>query len=344
LDFLAQSAPGEDNPYGILLKKELNLLRDKDDSYLLHEHLEEHNAPVYFHQFMERAEAEGLQYLGEADFSVMSIRNFPPQVESMLQNVSSNLVQTEQYMDFVRNRMFRQTLLCHRDVKLDRSLAPDRVLTLHVASWVKPEPAEVDLQARTQTVFRGPSGVTTTTEPLVKAALLQLSENWPRSVPFVELLAQARSRLNPEPVVVDTAGVTQDARRLADTLLRCYATTQVELSVRSSPFTTAISPRPLASRVARHMAESGNTVTNLRHETAHLNDLQRHVLRHLDGKRDQAALLDALCDVVSSGGLVVHERGQAVADRQRVREILEQSLSAALSQLARMTLLLNRAS
>jgi hypothetical protein len=45
LDFLAQSVPGEDNPYGIRLKKELNLLRDKDDSYLLHEHLEEHNAP-----------------------------------------------------------------------------------------------------------------------------------------------------------------------------------------------------------------------------------------------------------------------------------------------------------
>lgn len=340
LDFLAQSVPGEDNPYGILLKKELNLLRDKDDSYLLHEHLEDHNSPLYFHEFMERAEAAGLQYLGEADFSVMSVRNFPPQVESMLQNVSTNLVQTEQYMDFVRNRMFRQTLLCHQDVRLDRSLSPERVLGLHVASWVRPEPAEVDVHSRAQTVFRGPSGVTTTSEPLVKAALLQLAESWPRSVPFVDLLAMARSRLNPEPVVVDTAGVTQDARRLADTMLRCYATTQVELSVRPSSFVLEVSERPLVGRVVRHMAESSNMVTNRRHETAHLNDLQRHVLRHLDGQRDQAALVAVLCQVVASGGLVVHEQGKAVADQQRVRDIVQQSLGPALSQLARMTLLL----
>lgn len=159
-------------------------------------------------------------------------------------------------------------------------------------------------------------------------------------MPFAELLALARSRLNPEPVVVDTAGVTQDARRLAETILRCHATTQVELSVRPSAFVCEASNRPLASRVARQMAEAGNLVTNLRHETTHLNDLQRHVVRHLNGKRDRPELLDALCQAVASGGLVVHERGQAVSDRQRVREILEQSLETTLAQLARMTLLL----
>jgi hypothetical protein len=60
------------------------------------------------------------------------------------------------------------------------------------------------------------------------------------------------------------------------------------------------------------MAESGNMVTNQRPETVHLNDLQRHVLAHTDGKRDQAELVDALCGVVgwwSTGGA----RGRATA-------------------------------
>src|SRR5438128_2655913 len=80
LDFLAASVDAKDNPYGLFLASELALLRDKADSYLLHDHLEEHNEPLYFHEFMARAAAHGLRYLGEADPGVMVPSNFPPQV------------------------------------------------------------------------------------------------------------------------------------------------------------------------------------------------------------------------------------------------------------------------
>src|SRR5262249_55972164 len=45
LDFLARSVPRQGGAYGVLLKEEVELLRGKPDSYLLHEHLEEHNEP-----------------------------------------------------------------------------------------------------------------------------------------------------------------------------------------------------------------------------------------------------------------------------------------------------------
>jgi methyltransferase-like protein/trans-aconitate methyltransferase len=338
LDFLAQAVPAEDNAYGLLLRNELNLLREKEDHYLFHEHLEEVNDPLYFHEFVERAEYAGLQYLGEADFSVMSVQNFPPQIETVLRSFAGDLIETEQYMDFVRNRMFRQTLLTHQDVSLDRSLPPERILGMYVASSAKPE-GIVDVRSNAQAVFRGPHAVTTSTEPLVKAALLHLCEIWPQSVPFAELLSIARSRLSTEAVVVDAAHVTTDARRLAEPLLRCYATGQIELSVAPSGFTLQIPERPLASPLARLQAESSNRVTTLRHEAITLSDLQRHVLRYMDGQHDRAALLEELALLVAAGSLVVREEGHRIEEPQRVKTILEKPLGAALSQLARYALI-----
>lgn len=339
IDFLSQSVPTEDNAYGILLKNELNLLNEKDDSYLLHDHLEENNQPVYFYQFIERAEANGLQYLGESDFRVMSASNFPRQVEAMLHTVASDMIQLEQYMDFVRNRMFRQTLLCHRGVSLDRSLSPERILNLHVASSSKPE-GDVEIGSSKKATFRGPNAVTSTTDRLMKAAMLHLGNIWPLSTPFSTLLATARSRLNPDPVVVDTAQVTRDGRRLAEPLLQCYATTQVELSIQPPAFTLEVTEQPTASRVARHQAVQTNRVTNLRHESVALNDLQRHVLQCLDGRHRRADVLDSLMKTVDSGKLVIHEAGHAVKDAGRIRQILDSSLDDSLRQLGRQALLM----
>src|SRR5439155_10600404 len=51
LDFLAQSVR-QDSPYSALLKSELEAVRHQADHYLYHEHLEDVNDPVYFHQFV----------------------------------------------------------------------------------------------------------------------------------------------------------------------------------------------------------------------------------------------------------------------------------------------------
>lgn len=339
LDFLSRSVPAEDNAYGILLKNELNQMREKDDSYLFHDYLEEVNKPLYFYQFVEEAAAHGLQYLGEADYRVMSVSNFPREVEAMLHSVASDRVEMEQYMDFLRNRLFRQTLLCHREVALEKSPAPQSILGLHIASAARPESPDIDPGATDQVKFRGPNSVMSTSEPVVKAAMLRLTEAWPHSVPFAALFASARSRLNPQPVVVDTAHVTYDTQQLAEPLLRCYATSLVSLSVEPSPFTLEVSVRPRAARLARFQAKSGNSVTNLNHEGVQLNDLERHVLPHLDGQRDIAAVVDELAIRVAEGALVVHDQGSPVTDPERVGAILTGAIPSCLEQLARRALL-----
>jgi methyltransferase-like protein/SAM-dependent methyltransferase len=352
LDFLAEAVPPEkDNPYGILLRNEVESLRDKEDHYLLHEHLEEHNEAIYFHQFVDRARRHKLQYLAEADYSVMSVQNFPERIERTLQNLATDVVGVEQYMDFVRNRTFRQTLLVHEEAKVDRTPDPQRLMSLHVASPARPEkpaptssgkgePARKDAPDAT-TVFRARGSVTRTSDPLMKAALLHLGDVWPVAVPFAELLAVARSRLDPDAVVVDAAHANQDARRLAQPLLRCYATGAVELSTTPSAFTLALSDRPLASSFARLQAVTSNRVTNRRHELVTLNDLQRHILPLLDGSNDRAEILARLIEVTAAGALVVHDKGLRLTDSGRIRHVLDRPLSAALDSLARSAILLS---
>ena len=71
LEFLAESVKEDATAYGKALRLEAEFLRTQADYYILHDHLEEVNEPVYFHQFAERAARHGLGYLGEANFATM---------------------------------------------------------------------------------------------------------------------------------------------------------------------------------------------------------------------------------------------------------------------------------
>jgi len=339
LDFLAQSVPAKDNAYGMLLSDELEQMRSKEDYYLLHDYLEDINLPIYFHEFIERAEQHGLQYLGEADFQVMATSNFSPQVENMLQTVSGDRIEIEQYMDFLRNRMFRQTLLCHRSVRLDGRLDPERLVGLSVATSARPETPNPDVLSREPLRFRRPNSTMSTSEPLVKAAMLHLGNVWPQAVPFTELLALARSRLDPQPIVIDTSRATVDTRRLAEPILRCYATTHIDLTRTLNSFTTRIGQRPAASGFARLQSVTERRVTNLKHELVSLDDLERHVVPLLDGQKDRAQLIEGLVKQVESGKLVVHDSGRPVSNSQRLREIMGEALDGCLRNLAQKALL-----
>lgn len=340
VDFLAKSVPVEKNPYGILLNDELKLLQSKEDYYLLHDFLEVVNTPLYFHEFIERAEQYDLQYLGESDFSVMSVNNFSPEVAKMVRTLSADVVQREQYMDFVRNRLFRQTLLCRRDVVLERNPGPETVYDLAVGSDAAPEATITDFQSRDRVTFTRPGSTMSTREPLMKAAMTHLREAWPRFVPFRELLSIARSRIYDGPVLMDSDRDDIEAKSLAEPLLRCFATTHVELS--AFPLTTQleISERPVASAVSRAQAKDSKMVSNGFHGTTQVSDLQRQLLRRLDGTCDREMLVESLIAQVQGGSIMIHENGVAIKDPDRLRPMLRKIVDDTLQQMAKTGLLI----
>jgi methyltransferase-like protein len=171
--------------------------------------------------------------------------------------------------------------------------------------------------------------------------MMILAEHWPRGMQFADLCAAARSRLENNPLMVtpDAATAARDAQVLGGDLLQSYSAAVVELHMQALGFVSVVSDRPKANVLARLQAEKGPRVTNLRHETINLDEFNRQLLRHLDGSRDRAALLEVLAGLVSQGVLTIQQQGQAVKEADAVREILSQALDQNLLNLARVALL-----
>ncbi len=344
LDFLADSARPDGALYPALLKSELEAVRHQADHYLYHEHLEEVNEPLYFHQFVDRAGAFGLRYLGEARVGTMTAAQFPPDTEKALKLLATDQIATEQYMDFLRNRAFRETLLVHARNTPNWQVRPERVERLHVASAarpVEPPPAEPNAPAHgaeESARYRGPSGVVLATkQPLLKASMRVLSEAWPGTVPFAELVARSRQLAN----LTDPATADADARNLASGLVDSYLTSDlVELHGAPVSVATKAGERPAAAPSARVRAEEGRGVANRRHELVRLGDLERCLLSLLDGTRDRAALVDACATAASEGRLRLDRDGREVTDPAEVRAALSAIIDQPLAALAQQALLL----
>jgi SAM-dependent methyltransferase len=257
-----------------LVHTQVEQLLSRSDAGLLHDELAPVNEPVYFEQFVAHAGRHGLQYLAEADFFEMQIGVASERITTALLEVEDP-VRREQYLDFLKGRMFRQTLVCRADEAVDRTPNPERLRDLAVSTQAK----------RRGDGFEGPTGTRLTTDnPLVLAALERAAEAWPAAV-WVRDLAAA-----------DAAGVS-----LCDAFLRAYAANLVALHVHPPPLTTTPGERPRTTALVRHQAASGDAVTNLRHTTVRIeDDLGRRLLTLLDGTRDRAALIAELRDVALS--------------------------------------------
>ncbi len=142
------------------------------------------------------------------------------------------------------------------------------------------------------------------TEPIIKAALITLGQAYPRSFTF-EGLFRAASDL------AQTRGGQQDT--LLNALLALTVNGLLELHAEPVAFAGAREPRPQAFTVARYQASTGIlVVTNGRHEQVTLNVFQVALLELLDGKRDLAALTDALTAKCLAGGINLHQDGRQI--------------------------------
>ena len=341
LDFLAQSVRQE-GPYSVLLKSELESIRNQADHYLYHEHLEEVNDPVYFHQFVDRAKAHGLRYLGEARIGTMVTGNFGPEVEKALKLLATDQIQTEQYMDFLRNRMFRESLLLPARVAPNWTINPETMRGLHLASSGKPtgnEPPDIKTEATVQ--YQTRSGMTlSTSRPLLKAAMQIMGKAWPGTVPFDDLRREARELIGGASST-EPAAVAEDTRSLSLGLLNTYISSDLlELYAAPIPAVREVGEKPVALASSRVRCAAGAVaVANRRHELVRLTDLDQRLLPLLDGTRNRTELADRMTEKALTGDLNVQKDGQRLIDPTAVRAALNSVMDPALTNLAAQSLM-----
>lgn len=338
IDFLAQSTSAT-TPYGMALRQELDAVKPVADAYLFHEYLEDINDPFYFHQFAEAARGHGLEYLCEADFGQMLELKFSQEVTETLQRIASDIIQVEQYMDFVSNRLFRQTLLVHQGAPIRRNIDGLSLKGLLVGSAAQPL-AEPMLAEGVPQSFRTPSGKThVIADALTKAAQVLLAKQWPLYLPFEELAAMclASGRQSGGAAMPE-----ENERSFGDRLLQGYGVGAIELRVASPRLTRVPSARPVGSPIARLQAEHSLTVTNLLHEPVMLNELPRCMLLLLDGTRDIDALVEGVVKSAKEGKFPVRERkgGPAITHDAALKRILRRAVEMNLPKLAQVALLM----
>jgi methyltransferase-like protein len=246
----------------------------------------------------------------------------------------------EQYLDFLTNRAFRRTLLCHATATVRREPTPEQVRGFQIASRAECLTPTLDLRSAKPEEFRGPNGVIVGTDhPLSKAAFVHLASAWPAALSFEELQAAAGALLGTGPTIREAAVLTRDTQLLAENVLQAFTAGVMEMHIYTPQLAVRPGPRPRAPGWARLQANAGNRVTNLRHEVVPLDDISRFLLSQLDGERDRAALLEVLERLVEERGMVVQRRGRPITDAAERQATLAEGLEINLGELARAALL-----
>lgn len=315
---LVSSIPPQGSPYHAILKAELENLRGRSDGFLYHAYLDVVNRPLYFHQFVQRAAAVGLRYLGDAQSGWRWSPPLATNVESSLIQLADDHVEREQLTDFIVNQSSRYSLLCHGEARLHEEPAGDGLKPLYVSAHVTHETTRLDPVGNACNVFRTPSGRSiTTSDPNLNAALTILAGIWPLRLAFVELDNRIRS-------AVEESYAQEWYRGLLD----CHRAGIVELNADDAKYATQVDQRPRTTSYARRQAESGNIVTNLRHAQLRLNDVDRAVVRRLDGTNTHAGLADFVAETVSRAPTSsASDSGPHEGDNATSRSLIRDSLT-----------------
>lgn len=328
------------NAYSKLIKEKHAHLSKRIESSIYHDELSEVNQPVYFYQFVYHAAKYGLQFLSEADYFEMYPHNFPQETIQKLQEMAVKDIHVkEQYLDFLQGRSFRQTLLCRRDMKLNRTPMIEDLKNLYIASPALAKSPEPDVKSKSAEDFVAPTGsMVSTDHPVAKAALYYLSTIWPLSASFGELLTATSALLSSDK---DERDIAQDESALYEFILRTYSMGLTRLSSIPSICVAEAGERPLASPLARMQITSDSPVTNLFHQQVMIEgDLAKELLVLLDGTRDHAALLKELTDVIESGKVFPDNEDVERKEIDKLLEKLPAAIEENLDMLAKLSLLM----
>ncbi|MCX4080100.1 class I SAM-dependent methyltransferase [Rickettsia rhipicephali] len=322
LEFVKDSLENSKTPYAEALKTEAELLAKQTDHYLRHDHLEEENAQFYFHEFMNEARKHNLQYLADCNLSTMYLGNMPPKVVEQLKAVN-DIVRTEQYMDFITNRRFRTTLLCHSDVKINRNINNDDITKFNIIFNIVPEKPlkEVDLNNASENLKFFLNGNKdsnlTTSSPYMKAILYTFSENLNNPLSFEKITTEANKKLHNTKLNEIKAELLNNAMKL---VLQGYISITNQ-KYRNNPELD----KPKTTKMVIHQATHTPSmwVTNLKHEPIGVNFFEKFALRYMDGKHDKKAIIEAVLGHVEKGELTLSKEGQKVENKEEIRKELE---------------------
>lgn len=350
LRFLAQnthqSNEARRDMYQAVISEHVNQLESyRNTQQLFHDELSPHNDPVYFHQFARHAAQHGLQFLAEADFFEMQDYSFGPDARRMFAQMGEdNILLREQYLDFLKGRTFRQTLLCHHETEIKRKNDAQCLDSMYLATTVELSDAQPDLRPEVIQKFTGPKGgVLQTDFPLAKAALIQLRGAWPRYLSFAELATEARAYLEADALQhhFEVGAITDDhIAALREIMLAAYKSGVIQLFTHRPNIGLAVGDFPEVFRLARIQAKHHAVVSNLIHKSVEIElPFLRHLLTLMDGTRDLATLQECMIEWLMKMDATTIKGQNVPQDQAAIKALVLETFEEVLPQLTKLVLL-----
>ena len=327
LQVLAETS-NQNEAYGLVLRSQHERVRKMDASVLHHDDLDAGATAFFLHQVLEDASRHGLQYLVDATSPIMTeelreLHGEPESTRNLLRQIPvEDWATREQYFDFVKGRMFRETLLCHHEVELRRPVAHTRIEDFLFSTDIVPTSRDLDPGIPGAAEFKTRAGQRLTTDhALGKAALLHLGEVWPQTLGMGDLVTAALERLGPAAPPLH-ARLDEEIEALTTMLFRCFCHGVMDVDAFPPCLAASISARPEASLLARTQLETGPFLTNLRHSAVMLDDpLSKRLLTLADGTRTIDQLVSDLAAAVPEANIAADR--QPIISRDNVERNLE---------------------
>lgn len=287
LGFLSKLEAG-DNEYQLVLKKELERVLKHNAAHLYHDDL----APIfdcfYLHEFVAHAAAYDLQFLADMNSTFFDGEGLDAESARALSGLDANWVIREQYLDFARCRRFRQTLLCHAGLPVDRRPDPAKLKILLMSTAAEAVLSDADIRSDEAVVFRGVGNTSLkTTNPIMKAALAALGSVWPERLSLNDVREQVAARLE-----LPLNSVPEEL--LARGFISAFGLRMLDLHAYMPRLTKHPGEHPRTTPLIRLQARRGEVLTNLLHQAVKVEGQGERLLSMLDGQCTRADLVAQL--------------------------------------------------
>ncbi len=336
LGFLKENA-FEKDVYGKILENEFEKTVERRGELIIHDDLGAFNQPFYFHEFMSEAEKYDLQFLSEAEYFHDKFTGFDANVVKVLKQFGDDeTIRREQFFDFLKNRRFRQTLLCHKNAAVKRKVADDFFDELQIVCDLKPESETPDFAPQKIEKFAkaGKDGVTID-HALTKAALFHLCEIFPRSVSFAELVETSEKIVRDQ--INDFTFSENDRENLKDILMKIFGSELVNFFLFDQKVAGFVSEKPKAGDFIRWQARNTETLFTRRFRTKKIEDeFVRNLIFLCDGEHRREDIVKDFEEKISDGRLALD--GADETAKQKFIETLPEAVENQLQQAAKLAL------
>jgi SAM-dependent methyltransferase len=310
LSRLAQGLADLPGAAALLLREEVRRLQAAPASYLYFEHLAEHHHPVLFRDFIRACDRAGLRYLCDAQLHTQFPASLGDSVEAALADLQDGLA-VEQWLDFLGNRGFRQSLLIRDDAVAEEIPSLDRFAAFSLYADLRPPTKLRPRDSRPVAFVRPSSESIEVLHPLTKAVLRVLTDSYPDALPLAAILPQAQRSVRE----AGAGHVADDLDALLAELFGLYARGAIQARLHPRRLDPRVPERPRARPLVRLLVEEGRLVVPTRdHGNLDLDPQAARLVGLLDGTRDLATLTAAL-DTQGDPRLEV-PRGRREVDRQ----------------------------